>query len=385
MRNPELGAFSWEARAAEARRIQATLLPNPELSVEIEEAFGDRHALRESEAAVSIGQVILLGGKVTKQERVARYARDVAGWDYEAKRLDVLTDVARAFVDVLAGQEKVALTEGTVHIAEQVAAAAADRVTAGAASPVEETRARIALAAAQTQLDRERQALEAARVRLAATWGSSEPAFSRVDGQLALDLRMPERSALARCLSQNPDLARAAVAVRQSRASVDLEKARRIPDVTVELGVQHFEEDNAEAYTAGLSVPLPFFDRNQGGIREAHANWAKAQWERRAAELRVHAALAEAHASLAAALRQTQRSKIEIMPRAQAAFDAIREGYRLGNFEFVDLLNAQQTLAETRMEHMDGLVDLHRARIDVERLIGMPLPQVADKAEEERQ
>ena len=379
--NPGFHASSWEVRAAEARRVQAGLWPNPELGVEVEEAFGDRNGLHESNIVVSIGQAIALGGRIGKQERVAKFERNMAGWDYEAKRLDVLTQTARAFVAVLAAQRKVALTQGTVRTAEAVARTASDRVKGGAASPVEETRAKVALAAARTELVREREDLQVARIRLAATWGATDATFAEAVGELDVDLALPSLSEVSSRLARNPDVMRAAVAIMQRQAAVDLEKAKRIPDITLEAGYQRIEESNEDAFVAGISIPLPIFDRNQGGVREARASLSKARWEQQELRVRVRTALAESYSKLATAVHQRRAFRSEILPGSESAFQAISEGYRQGTFDYMEVLNTQQSLAGARKEYLEVLSALHNARIDVERLIGESLSQVDTPAQ----
>ena len=57
-RNPQLQAFSLEIRAREAATLQAALLPNPELDVEVENfaGSGPLSAFKATETTVSIGQ-----------------------------------------------------------------------------------------------------------------------------------------------------------------------------------------------------------------------------------------------------------------------------------------------------------------------------------------
>lgn len=91
MKNPELAAFSWEVRVGEARTLQAGLPPNPEIGLEVEEFAGseDRQGVDAATSMLQLSQLIELGGKRSKRAQVAALERDLAGWDYEAKRLDV--------------------------------------------------------------------------------------------------------------------------------------------------------------------------------------------------------------------------------------------------------------------------------------------------------
>jgi len=374
IRNPELATFSWEIRVAEARHLQAGLLPNPEVSHEIEEFAGDRSGFSASENTVVLSQLISLGGKRAKQVHLAALDHELAGWDYESKRLDVFTEVAVAFADVLGAQHRVELTEETVSIAGEVAQAVSERVRAGAASPVEETRAKVALSSVRIELQRARQALETARKRLASTWGATKPQFTEARGALERDVTLPPLPSLMERLSQNPDVARWSTEIDRHRAALELQRARAIPDVTVEAGYRRLAEEKVDTFVAGLSLPLPLFDRNQGAIEEERARLAKAEMEKEAAEVGASIALSGAYASLDTALSEVRTLKTEVIPAAQSVFEAIREGYQQGKFDYLDLLNAQQSLAETQAKYVEALVSLNQAKADVERLIGEPLP-----------
>jgi len=63
-----------------------------------------------------------------------------------------------------------------------------------------------------------------------------------------------------------------------------------------------------------------------------------------------------------------------VLPGAQQTFDAISEGYRLGRFGFLDVLDAQRTLIDAGSQYLRALSDYYKAVANVERLIGAPLP-----------
>ncbi|MCK5573681.1 MAG: TolC family protein, partial [Bacteroidetes bacterium] len=174
LHNPELAAFSHEIRAAEARALQATLYPNPELGIELENigGSGSYSGFKSSETTIGLSQLILLGGKRAKATQAAALKGDLAAWDYEIKRLDVITAVRKAFLDVLAAQQSVSLNEDLVELSDQLVKTISKRVRAGKSSPAEQSRARVMLSATQVELQRSRRELEAARRQLAATWAS---------------------------------------------------------------------------------------------------------------------------------------------------------------------------------------------------------------------
>lgn len=382
--NPELAPFSREIRAREAAVLQARLFPNPELSVTAEN-LGNA-VLKDfdgPQTTVSLSQLILLGGKRARGIEVTALDRDLAAWDYETKRMDVLTRVAQAFVEVLRAQEGLALANDLMTVAERVVEAVSARVRAGKVSPVEETRAQVTLASVKIEQARAARELEAARKRLAATWGSTTPRFNAAQGKLDQVLPIPTLEALIQRLTQNPDLARWATEIAQRQAAIDLEESRAIPDLTVSLGVTQFTDTNDSAVNTGLSIPLPLFNRNQGNVRAAQERLTKAMEERRAAEVSVTTALNTAYQSLAATHIEVTTLKTQVLPGAQSAFDAVSRGYRLGKFGFLDVLDAQRTLYGAKAQYLQALASYHQAVAEAERLIGEPV-EAARSLEESR-
>ena len=373
--NPDLKAFSWAVRAGEAKTLQAGLRPNPELETEIEEfgGSGDLSGFSAIETTIQLGVPIDLGGVRRKQRQIAGLEAELAGWNYETARLDVLTQVNRAFIDVLAAQKVVTLNEELVRLAEQVFNTAKAQVEAGKVSPVQQLRTQVELVNSRIALEASKRGLEGARFVLAATWGSTSPTFEKVEGQFEMAKPIPTVEQLANRIFQNPNIARWTVEIAHRSAAIQLKRSRRVPDLSIDGGMKHLSESGDVAFILGLSLPLPLFDRNQGAIREAEYNLAKAFEERKSAEVTVRTALATAYSALSAVASTVSSLKNEVLPSAQGTFDAVTEGYRIGKFDFLEMLDAQRTLFDVKGSYIDALAKYHRAVADVERLVGEPL------------
>jgi len=200
-----------------------------------------------------------------------------------------------------------------------------------------------------------------------------------VAGELESISEIPTIESLAELIGQNPDIARWAVEITRRRAEVALAKAQGTPDVAVGVGARHFSETSDDAMVVGLSLPLPIFDRNQGGILEARFNAAKARQEQRTAEVRVGAALGSAYQELAAAYDEAVMLKEEVLPAALASFDATNQAYRQGKLGYLDVLDAQRSLIEMRIEYLEALSSYHSAVAEIEGLIGQSLNGVGHK------
>lgn len=381
LHNPRLAAFAWEPRALESRILQAGRPPNPTLDVTTQDFGAARTAGTDADQpvqpqlTVQLSQVIELGGKRGARETLATRTRDLAVWDYETARIEVLTEVSRAFTSVLAAQETLALSEEAVRLAAEVQQSVATRVEAGVVSPIEETRAGLAVANARADTARARRTLEANRTRMALLWGSPTATFSSAAGDLqAPPPPLPVMGDLVALLDQNPERARWAAELAQREAALALERSKRVVDVAVSAGYRRYTTVDSNAFVVGASIPLPFFNRNAGGIEEARIRVARGHEERRAAEMRVATALTDAYAALAGAHDAIAIVRASVLPAAQQTFDAISEGYRLGRFGLLDVLDAQRAMMSARSQHVQALSDYYHALVNVERLIGAPLP-----------
>lgn len=375
LQSPELASFGWEVRAREARLLQTGQRPNPVAGLLVEDLAAD--SVVRPQATVQLSQLIELGGKRAARQKLAGLNRDLAEWDFEAARLDLLTRVTAAYLDVLGSQQSVALTEKNRALVEQLLHTVSARVEAGVVSPIEQTKAGVALATARIDEQRARRGLAADRSRLSALWGRTTAVFESVEGDLTALPAVPALDLLQRQLAQSPELARWAAEIAQREAARAVETARGRVDVTVTAGYRRFTDIDSNALVIGASVPLPLFDRNRAAIQEASHRMAKAHQEQRAAEARVSAQLAIAYSALANAHDEAAALAAQVLPGARSAFTAIEEGYRLGRFGYLDVLDAQRTLVAAEGQHLRALTDVHKAIAQVERLIGMPLAGAA--------
>jgi cobalt-zinc-cadmium efflux system outer membrane protein len=374
-RSPELAAYAWELRAREADALQAGLRPNPELSAELENfaGSGDLRGFHSYETTVALAQLIELGGKRGKRIAVANHEQALAAWDYETARIDVLTETTKAFLDVLAAQAQVAVADDLVAVAEQVLASVAARVRAGSTSPVEESRAKVEVETSLVQRDRVGRTLAAARRRLSAMWGTSEPEFSDAVGTLEEIAEPPSLEALQSRLEQNPDLARWASELDHRRAVLESERSQRTPDLTLGTGVRYSREASETSVVLELGVPLPLFDRHQGASAAAEWQVRRATEERRAAAVRVQLQLAIAHDALLGTWAEIEALRDRALPEAEVAFDAAGEAYRRGAMRFTDVLDTERLLFELKSSSIDALARYHATVADLERLTGEPL------------
>lgn len=447
LHSPQLAPYAWDLRIGDARIAQARLRPNPELSFEIENIVLGGGAGRSSatrslgfapatfsldpvendgvtqlqptfaragwsagieretqsgvggfgnaEFTLTLAHVIELGGKRAARIETAERERAVSEWDYEVARFEVVGEVIARFTEVLAAQARVQEEQSVVELSDSLASTVSQLVEAGSVSPLEARRAKTA--AEQAHLDRREKEneLDRARLRLAATWGSTQPAFARATGDVATIPGLPSLESINALRNEHPTLKRWGAELARRCAVFCQERSLAVPDLTVRLGYRAtaVDEGNARAYGAGTdgfsasrttnggddwehslvleaSLPLPIFHRNQGAIREAELNQEKLGDEQRAWESELDVALAESHAVAEAALERIDGIAQRVLPEFEKTYALTQEGYQRGKFAFLDVLDAQRAVVDARLELLDARIAYHQSIADIERLAG---------------
>lgn len=378
MHNSELKVFSLEIRAAEARQLQASLKPNPQLKIEVEEAGGggDRSDFDAAETTIELKQLIELGDKSKKREKVASFEKELADIDYENKKLEVFSEAAKAFIGVLKAQEKLRLSNELLKLSEASFETVGKRVDAGKDSPVEKTRASVALSTIKIQHRKTERNLDFARKKLASFWGQGRLLFEQAVGDLGRIEDLPALENLARQLQKNPQYARWIAEIKRSQAVLDLEKSKAMGDITVGAGVQRFNETEDNAIVFGLSIPLPLSDRNQGAKQAATYNLAKSREMQKTAWLNLQNDFNETYQKYADAYSQAHSLKSEVLPAAIEMFDAATRAYQEGKVDYLNMLDAQRTLFTIKDEYIESLAAYHIGKTDIERFIGTDIKTI---------
>jgi len=371
-RSPSLEAMSARVGQAAARSRQAALRPNPELRVEMEDFAGSGAftGTDEAQATVGIDQLLELGGKRRARLDAAEAAESITSIDQARARRDLVAATSHAFFEVLRAQSERALADDMVRIDEQIVSVVTGRVRAGSSSRVELTKAEVALAGARIAQSRSERSLLSARRRLAANWGDTDAHFERVVGEAEPVGPPPTLASVLAKIEQSPEIRRSAAELERREAGVTVEERKAIPDVEVGLGYRRLAGPGDDAMVAELRVPLPLFNRNQGGVLEARQRVVGAEAERRATAVAMAASVREAHDALSMAHEEIGALESAVLPAAATAFATIRDGYREGRFSYLELLDAERTLNDARKRRIDAAAAYQSSLVEIDRLVG---------------
>ncbi len=380
--SPRLKSFGFARMASKGVRSQAGALPNPELGVEAENIGGQGpyKGFDSAEVTYGVSQLVEIGGKRSARKEVASQGYEIASFEYQAARLDIIRDVTIAYAEAVAAKEAVALAEKQKSLANEVLTNVTERVNAAAEPLFQRSKSEVALATSDIALDKAQRDYTIARKQLAALWGADGTAVD-IDSSHFSEVSPPEPLASVESVKRNPDFVRWDAELARSRANLNLEQANAIPDPSLSVGMRDFRDSGDRAFVAGVSIPIPVFNMNRGNIERARQEVSKTESDKRSAEITIGTELSRSQQELENAYRQAQSLKNTIIPAAEKSYSLSRQGYRAGKFPYLEVLDAQRTLVEARAQYNDTLKEYHTKRAEVERLTAKHLPATNQKDE----
>ena len=211
-----------------------------------------------------------------------------------------------------------------------------------------------------------------ALLALATALGDPSQRIESLAGDLEGALELPTLAALSERLESNPKLAAANAEVVLAEAQVELAKASRVPDVSLDMFYRRLEDEDAHAFDFGVALPLPLFNRNQGNVRSALA-------QRLAAEARVQATrnelvrdLRDTHARLALLLQATRIMREELLERADTVLASVEARFEAGDASLVEVLPVRRDWTRVQLSYIDALREVMVAWSDLRALTAAP-------------
>ncbi len=350
--SPRVTQAKAQADAAEARARQAGVSPNPELGIEVENFAGSGafQGLRSTETTLALSQRIELGGKRGARVDVARAERDFAFLSYKTALADLDRDIRVAHAELRADEDRAVLARDNTASAEELARTARVLVDAGREPPLRQLRAEAALAEARAEQARTFGELLSSRRLLAALIWSDDPELSATFVEEAAPANVPVE---APTLNEQLAIAQKNAAL----ARVRLARANAVPDVTASGGVRRFAEGRETALVAGVSIALPFRDRNRGNIEASQSESMAAEAAAMLARNEANRARYDARMLLGAAeLRYEALAGLGIS-QAEEALRLAQIGYNAGKFSLLELLDARNALNAARLNLIQARLD----------------------------
>lgn len=367
--HPDIQAGGAGVAVAQGELLTARTRPyNPEVGAAAGPAFGGGSTILDFE--VSVSQTVELGGKLARRVAVAEARRDVTRARLEAVRQTVASRVRRAFFLALVARDRLETTTRGEAFAEELKAAAEERLRVGAGTRLE---ANVASAAAgrarRERLDAERR-YAAAGVEIAAAIGAPAQADFEPEGELERfpALGTSEAELVARALGQRAELAAAGYDRTAARAELALANSLAIPDIRLSASYGRAEDFDVAFF--GVSVPVPLWNRHQGGRASAAAGVRRAIIIEESARREVERQVRLAYRSYLKAREAVQGFGREVVERIRENLDLARESFRSGKIGLLDLNIVRRELVETRLAYLDAQAEAIEAWFGLEAAVG---------------
>jgi cobalt-zinc-cadmium efflux system outer membrane protein len=370
MASPRLASSRAAVEAAAGSERQAGIWDNPELAVEAENIAGSGpyRATDEGEFTYALSQKVELGGKRSARKGAAGAERRAADSALAGEKLTLIRDVTVAYVNVLAAQENLRVAQTQRKLSKEILDNVTRRVKAARDPLLQQSQAEVAHATATLAEEQSARDLQLTQTQLGNLLGGV-PVSQTLDGSLFKQNAAPKAlSDYQAKLEDSPALGRFAHLREAKAMTLKLANRKWVPDPALTLGVREFRASKDQALVAGVSIPLPVFDRGQGEIERASAELSQVESDRRAALLDLQQELTKAWQEWQSAYAEADALKATILPNAEKSLDLSRQGYERGRFAYLEILNAQRTLADARNQYTRALQRQHTAKAEVERL-----------------
>ena len=369
--HPDVRAAAAEVRIAEGElRLARTYVYNPEVGV----GFGRASAPGEtaSDRDLSLSQTVELGGKRGKRTAAASARLDSARANLQWTQQLVAVRVRRAYLLAMTSRDRVRTAQEAETIAAELRAAADERLKLGAGTLLEVNVAGAARGRAVAERLAAERRLREARAELASAVGMPgttelEPAVGMPDLAQAVG---SEEDFVGRALAARADLASLRGLSEAAEADIRVADALAVPDVTAEVRRSREGIDRSNTTAFGIVVPLPFFNRNQGGRAAAQAALERA----RAIEA---GARQQAERDTRAAFRRYELGRQavasfdrEVVDRLSENLTLALESFRAGKIGLLEFNVVRRDLVETRLAYLDALADVIEARAALEAAAG---------------
>ncbi|KKO21223.1 MAG: efflux transporter [Candidatus Brocadia fulgida] len=368
-KNPQLQSTRDQIDAAIGELRQSRLYPNPVLELLAEEIPDNEIGLNQSQNLVAVTQPIITGGKRGLGIKVSEKSKEKNEFERDTVLLEVMANTKKAFYKVVGDQEGLVIARKVEEIAKGIYASEKLRFEAGEVAITNVLRAEVELSMAKNSVFHAEGVLQNSIKELQTVMGIPEDVIDGVTGNL---LSKPGALALHELelqMSDNqPSLKASKKNIEVADTQLMLEKRQVIPDITVSAGYKRLSAENIDTVQLGVEIPAPFFNRNQGNIQKGKALAKKAKSENLSVYNELLFQLRRNFNSFNIERKRVMEYREKILPKADEALTLITRGYREGEFDYIDLLDAQRTWAETRISYVESLKNLNLIIADIERL-----------------
>ncbi|MBI4802437.1 MAG: TolC family protein [Elusimicrobia bacterium] len=372
-KNPDLKAAAAVSLAYKNRIKQAYILKDP--VIEFERMFtpsGKSFLDSAGERNISVSQEIDNPYKLLLRRAIAKDEHAFYSALYEAKERELIAKAKALFYEYYMASKAENIYNETVDILRGFSKIAETKYSVGSGSQSDVIKAQVELSRTLNMLVTVTQEKETAKAMLNALM--NRDTLSPLPGPQELEPTPPGadyEKLRAGALVSNPGLKAYALKVSQAGRRLTLSKAEYLPDFMLlyrKRKAPGREMNNTYDVALGLTVPL-WFSKQKEMVKEAGADKEMADAEYKAAQNELASDLREADIKARTSLRLVELYRGSVIPQAEEALKIAQSGYQAEKADFMDLLDAQRTLLDFRMDYYRYVVDYQTWLARVEQLV----------------
>ena len=376
--NPKIHSYQAQIAAANGMRLQQGLHPNPTANIEIENfgGNGQNTSFDAAEYTFGIEQTYETAQKRQKRVRVADFDTEKTRQEAIAQIHMLLAQTKSSYMRIAIGQARIDFAENRLAQVKQAHNMIKQRQAAGKSANIQHSKIDLEVATAEMAKAESENMLRISQRALASLMGQNTWSHT-----VSIDLTtlppLPRQAEVAKLTEQTPLYYMQKIAVLRENAVFDLARANAVSDPSFGIGMRHSADSDSTSFLASVSIPLTFFNKQQGHIAAAKANIRAAESDQKSAYL----ALSKEADTLWRRLSR-YRSDIDIyqarlIPAAEKAYAQAQDGFETGAFSFLDFLDAQRTLYNVQESHLTLLENFHQKKSELDMLTGAYTPFIA--------
>jgi cobalt-zinc-cadmium efflux system outer membrane protein len=363
---------------AKGQEVTARLFPNPLLSVGTLSSYTQGHTLSNSgQLFAQVAQLFELAGKRGYRIESAGFGTQSAEAAFEDAVRQLGFTVKDTYYRTQLAQRRLVLAEENRERFSRILDINTIRFKKGYIAEVDLIRIRLQMVDFQSQVIQSLQEAESARGELRQLLRLSPKTVLELTTELGFRRIDPDIEKLrVAALAVRPDIRAKRYTFSQRESDLKLAKAYRIPDVTIGAGyaVQGAKgPDNPGQVALNAGIPLPLFNRNQGGIHQAEVSLQSAEADLDKTVNRVENEVEVAYRNLLQSRRLVEAYFGEVLEDARSTFSIVERAYERGGATILDLLDAARTSRTIQQNYIEALFDYQHHLFQLESAVGQEI------------
>jgi len=339
---------------------------NPELEIEVSDFLGTKNysGFKSSGVGITLSQEIILGSKNSKIEKLTNSKIETVKLNIKKEKLELKYQIEHFFIDILIEKEFYKVAKNNQKIAIEIYQTVKDKKESGAISELEVLKSEINYKNSKIELSKYENRIDKLKKSLTILLGNENLNFI-IEGELKKELDFKKEKN-----SENIDILIQKSVIKNSKKELFVEKSNKIPNLTLSLGANRYQELGEYSFTLALSIPLPIWNSNSKKVDSIYSKISKGKIGVDLIKKELNEKLTEKYQALVITINELKQIKNDILPLTERSLNLAKEGYKEGKFKYLELLDAQKTSLEIKKHYIELLGKYNILILNIDYLLG---------------